>query len=192
MQSDSDNFCVTFGRVSTFSFPFRQNGRYNGSMEALPQNYRVYKNGAIFDKDKGRIVALRPELAVKNTQITPEKSSDYLARRLEKKRARIEAGAMAAVAQRLPDTFTGDDGDWIEAVAQQVASKALDPLDPKQVDAARFLLQEAGLSEARQQQATPAQDIGDVLREMAAFARELRQMQGTHDTDTVTAAADEE
>ena len=162
---------------------------YNVGMNELPANYRVYKNGAIFDKDKGRIVALRPELAEKNTQITKENTSEMAARRLEKKRSRIEAGAMAAVEEKLPDAFTGDDGDWIEAVAQQVAHKALDPNDPKQVDAARFLLQEAGLSDARQQPATPAEAVGDILRELAAVAREIAEATRRDDADIVDGTA---
>jgi hypothetical protein len=37
--------------------------------------------------------------------------------------------------------------DVVEAIGQAVAIKALDDSSPKQVDAARFLLQEGGISE---------------------------------------------
>lgn len=135
---------------------------------------KIYKNGAVFDTEKGRIVAMRPELAQKNTTITRENTAEYLSKRLDKKRARIEAGALAAVQDKLPDAFTGDDGDWIEAVAQQVAYKALDKLDPKQVDAARFLFTEAGIAEQRQPvQGTAAEAVTDILREVASIAASL-------------------
>lgn len=135
---------------------------------------KIYKNGAVFDTEKGRIVAMRPELAQKNTTITRENTAEYLSKRLDKKRARIEAGAMAAVSEKMPDAFTGDDGDWIEAVAQQVAYKALDKLDPKQVDAARFLFTEAGIAEQRQPvQGGAAEAVTDILREVASIAAAL-------------------
>lgn len=139
-------------------------------METLPDNYRVYKNGAIFDKDKGRIVALRQDLAEKNTQITVHNTSEMAARRLEKKRDAIIRGANAVVAEG--GKFDGSDMDFVEAVAEAQAIKALNPDDPKSTDAARFLLQEAGLAD-KQAQATPADAIGaaaDLVRELAAFA----------------------
>ena len=134
---------------------------------------KVLSNGAIYDLEAKRIVA-NPG-GGKNA-ITKETASEYHAKRQEKKRARIEAGALAAVQDKLPDAFTGDDGDWIEAVAQQVAYKALDKLDPKQVDAARFLFTEAGIAEQRQPvQGTAAEAVTDILREVASIAASLAQ-----------------
>ena len=147
---------------------------------------KVLSNGAIYDMEKKRIVA-NPG-GGKNA-ITKETASEFHAKRQEKKRARIEAGAMAAVSDKMPDAFTGDDGDWIEAVAQQVAYKALDKLDPKQVDAARFLFTEAGIAEQRQPvQGTAAEAVTDILREVASIAASLASfhiMSITPNDDTV-------
>lgn len=134
------------------------------------ERYKTLSNGAIYDMQTKRISA---NPGGGKYAITSENASEYHAKRQEKKRRAIEAGAMAAVNDKMPDAFTGDDGDWIEAVAQQVAYKALDRLDPKQVDAARFLLTEAGLGEAKQGQASPAEAVADILREVASIAASL-------------------
>jgi len=108
-----------------------------------PPNLKTLKNGAVYDLDIGRIVSGKGI----TTKITKENSIAYHSRRLERKRERIEAGARAAVDAAMPDAFTGEADDWIEAVAQAVTEKALDSDNPKQVDAARFLLTETGLAE---------------------------------------------
>ena len=149
-----------------------------GDIQIDESRHRIYSNGAIFDKQTGRIVAVKPELATKNTQITSARTGEMLARRLELKRERIEAGALAAVEAKFPDKFTGEPGDWIEAVAEQVTRKALDPLDPKQVDAARFLLSETGIAEQRQAQSLPQEAVTDIIRELAAFAAQIVQANG--------------
>ena len=63
------------------------------------------------------------------------------------------------------------------------------PRRPKSTDAARFLLQEAGLSDARQQPATPAEAVGDILRELAAVAREIADATRRDDADIVDGTA---
>lgn len=136
---------------------------------AVEERYKTLANGAIYDMQTKRIVSGKGI----TTKITPERAIEMQSARQEKKRRAIEAGAQAAVMDKMPDAFTGDDGDWIEAVAQQVAYKALDKLDPKQVDAARFLLQESGLAEAKQVQATPAASVTDILRDVASIAASL-------------------
>lgn len=146
---------------------------YNSEMaEELAIRYKTLANGAIYDMQTKRIVSGKGI----TTKITPERAIEMQSARQEKKRRAIEAGAQAAVMDKMPDAFTGDDGDWIEAVAQQVAYKALDKLDPKQVDAARFLLQESGLAEAKQVQATAAEAVTDILREVASIAAALAAM----------------
>jgi hypothetical protein len=130
---------------------------------------RRYSDGSIRN-ERGHMLAPLPGAHT----ISKEDASTLALRKQERKRQRIEAGALAAVQDKLPDAFTGDDGDWIEAVAQQVAYKALDRLDPKQVDAARFLLTEAGIAEAKQPvQATSAEAVTDILREVASIAASL-------------------
>ena len=142
---------------------------YNAGMETQ-ERYKTLANGAIYDMEKKRITA---NPGGGKYAITSETASDFHAKRQEKKRRAIEAGAQAAVMDKMPDAFTGDDGDWIEAVAQQVAYKALDKLDPKQVDAARFLFTEAGLSEAKQAQTQAHDSATEVLRQVASIAASL-------------------
>lgn len=135
---------------------------------------KVLKNGAIYDTDKKRIVAVKPELAEKNTQITSENARALQARRQEIARERVIAGANAAVAAH-PDfgaVFDGADLDFVEAGAQAVMSKALDRLDPKQVDAWRAVLQEAGISAKQPQTQTPGVTLhigADALQALASW-----------------------
>ncbi len=137
---------------------------------AVEERYKTLANGAVYDMVTKRIVSGKGI----TTKITPERAIEMQSARQEKKRRAIEAGAMAAVVDKMPESFTFEDGDWIEAVAQQVAYKALDKLDPKQVDAARFLFTEAGIAEQRQPvQGTAAEAVTDILREVASIAASL-------------------
>lgn len=147
---------------------------------------KVLRNGAIYDTEKGRIVAMRPELATESTQITKANASALQARRVEIARERVIAGANAAVAASptFSDIFDGDDLDFVEAGAQAIMTKALNSDDPKQVDAWRAVMQEAGLSQ-KQQPATPAEQVGDILRELAAVAREIAEATRRDDADIV-------
>lgn len=112
---------------------------------------KVLSNGAIYDTERKRIVALKPELATKSTQITPATASEYHAKRQERKREVIASAAAAAVERDDYRAKYGDDA-WIAAIAEAAYIKATTPDDPKAIDAARFLLQETGLSEAKQPQ----------------------------------------
>lgn len=118
----------------------------------------VCKNGVLKDTVTKKFVrGGNPTTAIK----TSSQAAQMATIRHQRKRERIEAGALAAVMDRMPDKFTGGDGDWIEAVAEQVTRKALDPLDSQQVNAARFLFTEAGLAEDRaQQRAAVTVDMG--------------------------------
>lgn len=137
----------------------------------FPANYRLYRNGAIYDTDKGRIVAVRPELAEKNTQITRENTGEMLAKRLERKRNIIAAAAASAVERDDYRQQYGGDA-WIAAIAEAQYIKATTPDDPKSTDAARFLLTEAGLSDKQQAQA-PAETASDILASLASLAASL-------------------
>lgn len=137
----------------------------------IPPNIRVYKNGALYDKDKGRIVGVRPELAEKNTQITKANSGDLLAKRLENKRARLMAGANAIVAKG--GDYDGTDLDFVEAIGEAVTLAALDPTSSQQVKAAEFLFREAGIGERQAVQDAAGGTIGalaDVIGALSAFA----------------------
>lgn len=131
---------------------------YNGRMDdtstpatASPRT-KILANGAVYDLDKGRIVA---NPGGGRAAITKETSSAYHARRQQKKRALIARVASEAVER---GDFRARYGDmaFVAAIAETALMKATTPDDPKAVDAARFLLQETGLAEPRQAAGAPA------------------------------------
>ena len=142
---------------------------------------KILRNGAVYDMEKKRIVA---NPGGGKYAITSENASEFHAKRQEKKRAVIAAAAAEAVENDALRRAHGDEA-WIAAIAQAQFLKATTPDDPKSTDAARFLLQEAGLSDARQQPATPAEAVGDILRELAAVAREIADATRRDDADIV-------
>ena len=146
---------------------------------------KILSNGAVYDMEKKRIVA---NPGGGKYAITSENASEFHAKRQEKKRAVIAAAAAEAVEN---DTLRRTHGDeaWIAAIAQAQYLKATTPDDPKSTDAARFLLQETGLSDARQQPATPAESVGDILRELAAVAREIADATRRDNADIVDGTA---
>lgn len=103
-----------------------------------------YDNGMIRSAENGRIIKPAP-----GNIITAENSSALHRARREKKRAAVRAVASANVKA---DKWRLEYGDaaYIAAITEQVTIKALNPSDPKQVDAARFLIKEAGDSEDQQ------------------------------------------
>jgi len=103
---------------------------------------KVLKNGAVYDLDRKRIIA---NPGGGTTAITSETASAYHARRQELKQQRIMAGA-AKVLERLGDWETPNDLDVVEAIGEAVMENALDTDSKKQIDAAKFILVEAGLS----------------------------------------------
>jgi hypothetical protein len=105
---------------------------------------KVLSNGAVYDLDKKRIVA---NPGGGTTAITSEKASEFHARRQELKRQRIMAGA-AKVLERVGDWETPNDMDVVEAIGEAVMENALDVDSKKQIEAAKFILTEAGLSAA--------------------------------------------
>lgn len=121
--------------------------KYNTGMG---ENTKVLKNGAIYDMDKKRIVTVKPELAEKNTQITPENAGRFQAHRQERKREIMRQAAAEAVERDDYKARWGEDA-WIAAITEAQYIKATTPDDPKSTDAARFLLQETGIAEAKGQ-----------------------------------------
>ena len=147
---------------------------YNGGMDInqLKQgdNIRVYANGAVFDNDKGRIVAMRPELAVKNTQITPKSSGELLAIRLQGKRDTIAAAALAAVQSSSLVKAHGS-AAWIAEIAQaQMAIATTPDAGVASTKAADWLVNNTGLSE---RQAVDGGSSGGVVAGVAALVAEL-------------------
>jgi len=78
--------------------------------------------------------------------ITSENARARALARVEKKRAVIAEAANKQVESMGFDNSRGD-LSFIAAIAQAAIIKALNPSDTKQIDAARFLIQETGLSE---------------------------------------------
>ena len=99
--------------------------------------------------------------------ITRENAQARSQARLAKKRKLIADAANDAVER---DDYRARFGDWafVAEIGAAAQRKATNIEDPKQIDAARFLLQEAGLSEPRQAP-TEAQANESVL---ASFGRE--------------------
>lgn len=105
--------------------------------------------------------------------ITTERAREFAQLRQEKKRQKIIDGANYAIQQ--DGRFDGRDLDFVEAIAEVQAIKATNPDDPKSTDAARFLLQEAGLSE-KQAQTDAGQSLGalaDVVNALSDFAAQI-------------------
>jgi len=87
--------------------------------------------------------------------------------RRQKKRQAMLAGAQRATSDILQRPVAHE-SEWIEVLAEANMHRAADPGNVKGVDASRFLLQEAGLSEPRHAP-TEAQANESVL---ASFGRE--------------------
>jgi hypothetical protein len=122
---------------------------YNAGMsdEVLPLHIKKLKNGALMDTRTGKFT--------KGGQVTTaiadsSQARDYAQRRHQRKRDIIAAAAAAAVERDDYRLSYGGDA-WIAAIAETQYIKATTPDDPKSTDAARFLLQETGLSEKQQQ-----------------------------------------
>jgi hypothetical protein len=142
----------------------------------LPSNIRVYKNGALFDKDKGRIVGLRPELAEKNTLITKENTNELLTIRLNRKRELLQAAANDAVERGDLKAIHGNDA-WIAEIGYNMQKKATNIDDPKMVDAARFLLQETGLSDKAVQAEAAAPVVHTLDPDVVMLLRQIAEQQ---------------
>ncbi len=125
------------------------------TVEREGRTIRVYDNGMERDAHTGHMV--HPPASAKIT--TTEKSNELLRRRYELKRERVLAGA-AKTLERDGNWETPNDLDVVEALAEAVMMKALNPDNAKQVDAARFILQEAGLSAAQEQRDQPIDQPG--------------------------------
>jgi hypothetical protein len=141
----------------------------------------VYDNGMERDADTGHMV--RPPAAALIT--TTEKANELQRKRLELKRERLAAGA-ARTLERTGEWEMPSDLDVVEAIGEAVMLKALDPKNAKQVDAARFILDEAGFSErqARNMDESPVNAVRELLSGLAALAGSVSQLQGSQVTRT--------
>jgi hypothetical protein len=135
---------------------------YNG------QPVREYESGALLALN-GRIVK-GPASAVISTS---ERAHELVAARQQHKRAAVAAGAAKAVSDSVAGSISlPNDMQVVEAIAEMVTQKALDPTSAKQVDAARFIYQEMGVAEAALSQQPPvADDTRTLIHELATIAR---------------------
>lgn len=131
------------------------------------QNVRILKNGAVYDLDKKRIVA---NPGGGTTAITSETASQLHARRQELKQQRIMAGA-AKVLERSGEWEVPNDLDVVEAIGEAVALSALDPTSKKQIDAAKFILSESGLSVANSRRENEPPPSGSIAATPEALMR---------------------
>jgi len=130
---------------------------FGGAMEETQEDQakprtRILENGAVYDIDKGRIVA---NPGGGKYAITAQNSSAYHARRQEIKQQKLLEGAAKHLQKASKSVELPSDMQVVEAIGTAVMEKALDPKSVKQVDAARFILQESGLAESQQQPAQP-------------------------------------
>ena len=95
-----------------------------------------------------------------------------MARRVAKKRELIAAGALQAVENDETVRLFGEDA-WIYEIGRIQAIKATTPDDPKSTDAARFLFQEAGISDKQAANSPDNMPSSAVLAQLAQFAADV-------------------
>lgn len=142
-----------------------------------PAGIRVLKNGAWFSQDLGKIVA-NPGGGVK--AFSSGSASLANIQKIQKKRARLAAGANKIVAEG--GTFDGRGMDFVEAIGEALAITALNPDSSQQVKAAQVLLKETGISEdSAPKTADSAVNLGgvsDLVSSLAEFARSVAALRG--------------
>lgn len=104
----------------------------------------VYDNGMEKDASNGHIVKPPPATLIMDTV----KSTELHRARQERKRQAVLRGAARTLERG--DWEKATDLDVVEAIAEAVTIKALNPDNAKQVDAARFILQESGLAASQE------------------------------------------
>jgi hypothetical protein len=124
---------------------------YNGVMTVnLPSKAdttprtKVLKNGAIYDLDKKRITG--------GAVLTSVKAAELVANKITNKRAAIAQAANEAVESGSIRTSYGDMA-FVAEITKVMMMRATTPEDSKGVDAAKWLIQEAGIGERQQEQA---------------------------------------
>jgi hypothetical protein len=136
------------------------------------ETINVYESGAHYNVTRKHLVK-----APEQHLITSEKSMQYKAEMVERKREAMVRGAGRALEKAQPGEWTVPNAlDVVEALAEAATMKALNPENPKQIDAARFIMQEAGLAESQTKTNNDAQQfapIGDAINQLTAILREI-------------------
>lgn len=135
-----------------------------------PTRTKILRNGAVYDLDKGRIVA---NPGGGNSAFTPETSLKAKERLAELKREAVIRGAARAL-EKTGEWDTPSDVDVIEAISEAVTMKALNPDNPKQVDAARFVFQESGMAESQPKPSDSDQQFAEISGALFAVLDVLR------------------
>ena len=130
---------------------------------------RLYPDGSVRN-ERGHWLTAHPA----GHTITHEDASKLQAAKVAKKRARVQAGALAYIQRKDPDTWgEATDDDWVEAVAEAQAEQAMRVGDPGMTRAADWLMTHAGMAEPKQAQEAGTETLdalAGVLREIAHFA----------------------
>jgi hypothetical protein len=133
------------------------------------ETINVYESGVHYNVSKGRLIKAAPD-----AKFTPETSRKAKERLAELKREALLRGAAEAL-EKTGEWNAPNNLDVVEAIGEAVMRKALNSDNPKQVDAARFILQEAGMSETQTKSSEDGQQIGavgDALSQILGFLRD--------------------
>ena len=137
-------------------------------IQVIEPKTKTLRNGAVYSYETHKII--------KGAPMDAAKASALATARQQLKRQVVAQAANAAVERQQWRTDYGDNA-WIAAIADNAMVKATTPDDPKAIDAARFLLQEAGLAEQRQAPLVQAESItlnvlvADAMRDALALYR---------------------
>jgi hypothetical protein len=128
---------------------------------------KVLSNGAIYDLDKKRITG--------GAVLTSVKAAELVANKITNKRAAIAQAANEAVESGSIRASYGDLA-FVAEITKVMMMRATTPEDSKGVDAAKWLIQEAGIGE-RQQDSAQAQVVThtidpDVMALLAQIAEQ--------------------
>lgn len=137
----------------------------------------IYESGAQYDVCCGKLAG-----APKHAQFTRETALVAVERRAELKREAVARGA-AKILERSGEWEAPNDIDVAEALGEAVMLKALNPDNPKQVDAARFILQETGMAESQ----TSSNASPSNFAAASAFGSELARQFAQIVSDVLTA-----
>ena len=136
------------------------------------ETINIYESGAQYNATRGHLVK-----APDHAAFTPETSLKAKERLAELKREAILRGASKALEKKQPDEWdTPNSLDVVEAIGEAITMKALNPDNPKQVDAARFILQESGMAESQTSSNVPTSNFGALGSDFASFARSIAQI----------------
>lgn len=143
-------------------------------------NLKTLRNGAIYDMNVKRIV--------KGASLSSVDAANLRAKRTEKRRQIVREAANQMVQDGQLKATYGDDA-FIAAIVQTAMMKATEPEDPKSIEAAKFILQEAGETDKQAQtdDLAPGELHVYVRGMVETWERLLNSGQISQPTDTIEA-----